>query len=288
MNFQRPSRPNWKLPDGARIAVSVNLALEAFRHKSQLTLEARPGKTDHFSLSYAEYGARAGIWRILDLLDELGLKASMSINGKAAELYPDAVRATAQAGHEVVGHGWENDVLNEDANPEGERAEIRRVTAAITEAAGVRPVGWTSPGSAGSENTLDLLVQEGYIWNGDQANDDLPYSVPTRNGPIMILPRVNMPQNDLIMWAKANNPPSVIFESFKDTFDELYSEGVKGSPKWVEIVLHAHMGGRPTLIPTVRRCIAYARQHEGVWFPRKGDVARWAAQVDGVDLGERA
>ncbi len=288
MNFQRPSRPNRKLPDGARIAVSVNLALEAFRHKSQLTLEARPGKTDHFSLSYAEYGARAGIWRILDLLDELGLKASMSINGKAAELYPDAVRATAQAGHEVVGHGWENDVLNEDANPEGERAEIRRVTAAITEAAGVRPVGWTSPGSAGSENTLDLLVQEGYIWNGDQANDDLPYSVPTRNGPIMILPRVNMPQNDLIMWAKANNPPGVIFESFKDTFDELYSEGGKGSPKWVEIVLHAHMGGRPTLIPTVRRCIAYARQHEGVWFPRKGDVARWAAQVDGVDLGKCA
>ncbi|MEO3388706.1 polysaccharide deacetylase family protein [Mesorhizobium sp. CAU 1741] len=287
MNFQRPSRPNWKLPEGARIAVSVNLALEAFRHKSQLTLEARPGKTDHFSLSYAEYGARAGIWRILDLLDELGLKASMSINGKAAELYPDAVRATAQAGHEVVGHGWENDILNEDANPEGERDEIRRVTAAITEAAGVRPVGWTSPGSAGSENTLDLLVGEGYIWNGDQANDDLPYSVPTRNGPIMILPRVNMPQNDLIMWAKANNPPSVIFESFKDTFDELYSEGVKGSPKWVEIVLHAHMGGRPTLIPTVRRCIAYARQHEGVWFPRKGDVARWAAKVDGVDLGER-
>ena len=287
MSFQRPARPNWKLPDSARIAVSVNLALEAFRHKSQLTLEARPGKTDHFSLSYAEYGARAGIWRILDLLDELGLKASMSINGKAAELYPDAVRATAEAGHEVVGHGWENDVLNEDGDPERERDEIRRVTAAITEAAGKRPVGWTSPGSAGSENTLDLLVAEGYVWNGDQANDDLPYSVATRNGPIMILPRVNMPQNDLIMWAKANNPPGVIFESFKDTFDELYAEGLRGSPKWVEIVLHAHMGGRPTLIPTVRRCIAYARQHEGVWFPRKGDIARWAAELDGVDLGGR-
>lgn len=287
MSFQRPTRPNWKLPDGARIAVSVNLALEAFHHKSQLTLEARPGKTDHFSLSYAEYGARAGIWRILDLLDELGLKASMSINGKAAELYPDAVRATADAGHEVVGHGWENDVLNEDGDPEREREEIRRVTRAITEAAGKRPVGWTSPGSAGSENTLGLLVAEGYVWNGDQANDDLPYSVGTANGPIMILPRVNMPQNDLIMWAKANNPPSVIFESFKDTFDELYSEGTKGSPKWVEIVLHAHMGGRPTLIPTVRRCIAYARQHEGVWFPRKGDIARWAAELDGVDLGGR-
>jgi allantoinase len=288
MSFQRPTRPNWKMPDGARIAVTVNLAFEAFRHKSQLTLEARPGKTDHFSLSYAEYGARAGIWRLLDLLDELGLKASMSTNGKAAELYPDAVRAVAMAGHELVGHGWENDVLNDDGDPDAERDEIRRVTAAITEASGgIRPVGWTSPGSAGSANTLGLLVAEGYVWNGDQANDDLPYSQATANGPIMILPRVNMPQNDLIMWAKANNPPSVILESFRDTFDELYREGERGSPKWVEIVLHAHMGGRPTLIPTVRRCIEYARQHEGVWFPRKGDIARWAARLDGVDLGSR-
>lgn len=279
-----PDRGNWHLPDNARIAVSINLALEAFRHKSQLTLEARPGKTDHFSLSYAEYGARAGIWRILDLLDEIGLKASMSINGKAAELYPDAVRATADAGHEVVAHGWENDVLNEDGDPAKELDEIRRVTAAITEAAGTRPYGWTSPGSAGSENTLDLLAGEGYIWNGDQANDDLPYSRMTKNGPMMILPRVNMPQNDLIMWAKSHNPPSVILESFKDTFDELYREGLKGSPKWVEIVLHAHMGGRPTLIPTVRRCIEYARQHEGVHFARKGDLARWAAKLEGLAL----
>jgi len=26
----------------------------------------------------------------------------------------------------------------------------------------------------------------------------------------------------------------------------------------------------------VRKCIAYARQHEGVWFPRKRDIAEWA------------
>ncbi|BCH29342.1 hypothetical protein MesoLjLc_12720 [Mesorhizobium sp. L-8-10] len=284
MSIGPNSRRDWHLPDGARIAVSVNLALEAFRHKSQLTLESRPGKTDHFSLSYAEYGARAGIWRILELLDDLGLKASMSTNGRAAELYPDAVRSVAEAGHELVGHGWENDVLSEDVSPDAELVEIRRVTEAIEKASGQRPVGWTSPGSAGSENTLELLAGEGYLWNGDQANDDLPYSRQTANGPMIILPRVNMPQNDLIMWAKSHNSPSVIWEGFKDTFDELYREGERGNPKWVEIVLHAHMGGRPTLIPTVRRCIAYAREHAGVWFPRKGDMARWAARLEGLNV----
>ena len=153
----------WEWPKGAKIAMSVNLALEAFRFKSQYTQEGRPGRKDHFSLSYAEYGAKAGIWRILDFLDESGLKGSMSTNGKAAELYPDACHAVADAGHELVGHGWENDMLTDEENPDAERDEIRRVTKAITDASGTRPVGWTSPGSAGSANTLNFLAAEGYF-----------------------------------------------------------------------------------------------------------------------------
>jgi hypothetical protein len=26
----------------------------------------------------------------------------------------------------------------------------------------------------------------------------------------------------------------------------------------------------------VRKCIAYARQHEDIWFARKRDIAEWA------------
>lgn len=278
----------WAWPGQAKIAMSVNLALEAFRFRSQYSQESRPGRPDYFSLSFAEYGGRAGVWRILDFLDEVNLKGSMSINGRAAELYPDAVRATAEAGHEVVGHGWENDVLTDDASPEAELDEIRRVTKAITDAAGTRPVGWTSPGSAGSKNTLDLLAKEGYIWNGDQANDDLPYVRQTAAGPMVLLPRVNAFLNDLVMWIFPKNSTQVIWESFKDTFDQLYAEGTAGSPKWIEIVLHAQFAGRPTGIPVMRKCIEYAKQHEGVWFARKGDIARWTLEREGAKSSKAA
>lgn len=79
----------------------------------------------------------------MHLLDEVGLKASMSTNGLAAERHPGAVRAAAEAGHEIVGHGWVNDILMQADDPEGEVAEIRRCTRALTEASGVCPVGWT-------------------------------------------------------------------------------------------------------------------------------------------------
>ena len=273
---------DWAWPDGAPLALSIGLAFESFEYKSQYSHYSEPGKKDHFSLSYADYGWKAGVWRLLDLLDGYGLKVSMSTNGRAAEDHPNVVQAATAAGHEIVGHGWVNDILMQDDDIETEIAEIRRVTAALTDAGGVRPVGWVSPGSTGSSNTFDILKAEGSLWHGDDASDDLPFLTETEHGPIVSMPRINIPANDLIQWIFPTNPPDIMWNSFKPTFDELYAEGVGGRPKWIEMTLHCHMAGRPTLIPAIRQCLDYARGHDGVWFARKCDIAQWALDRETV------
>jgi hypothetical protein len=65
----------WEWQNDVKIAMSVNLALEAFRFKSQYTQEGRRGRVDHFSLSDGEYGAKAGIWRASRLRPAQGLLA---------------------------------------------------------------------------------------------------------------------------------------------------------------------------------------------------------------------
>jgi peptidoglycan/xylan/chitin deacetylase (PgdA/CDA1 family) len=272
----------WSWPGGARIAVSFNMALESFVRASQVTLEKTSNKIDHFSLTYAEYAYKAGAWRLLDLLDEYKLKGSVSTNGLTGERHPKVVRAFADAGCEIVGHGWAQDVLARDDDPAAELAEMRKVTEVLTEAAGTRPVGWVSQGSAGSVNTLDFLAQEGYLWNGDDMSDDLPFVKDTKHGPMVILPRVNLPSNDLWMWATARNPPEYMFQNFTATFDQLYREGRAGSPKWAEMTFHAHMGARPTLIPVARQMLDYARKHKRVWFARRRDIAEWTMKREGV------
>jgi len=283
MPRQREQR-EWSWPNGAKIAVSVGLALEEFKFSSQYVQVPRPGRPDPFSLSYGDYGRRVGIWRLLDLLDEFGVKGNMSTNGLAAERHPQVVRAVADAGHEINAHGWVNDQLPDYKEPDGLRNEVRRCTKALTEAAGVRPVGWTGPGSAGTDETYATLVEEGYIWNGDEAADDLPYLKPTHAGTMIMLPRTNMFNNDLGMWVVPRNPPGIIWDAFKDTFDVLYSEGVDGYPKWTELTLHAHMAGRPTLIPTIRKCLRHAQDHAGVWFAPRREIARWTVEREGVAL----
>lgn len=271
----------WRWPQGQKIAMSVGLALEAFAFHSQFqTKENKPGKVNRLSLSYADYGWKAGVWRLLDVLDRYGMLGNMSVSGKAAELHPDVVRAVVDAGHEVNGHGWVNDIVVDENDPDAERDEIRRCTQALAEAAGTRPVGWTGPGSTGSSNTLGFLKEEGYIWNGDDASDDLPFIQETGRGPIVIIPRINSPHNDLTMWLQPKNPPSIIWDGFRNAFDQLYAEGEAGAPKWIEITLHSHIAGRPPLQPVIRQCFEYARQHGDVWFARRRDIAEWTLELE--------
>lgn len=275
---KRPRFPReWNWPGNAKIAFSIGVPFEAFEKQSQVNFVASRGQLDRFSLSYGDYGWKAGIWRIMNILDEFGLKSSISANGLAAERHPDIIRTFAQDGHEVLGHGWANDVYAKDAGPEQERAEIARCTAVLTETTGgIRPVGWTSPGSSGSEVTNELLAEQGYIWVGDDASDDLPFVQQTKSGPFVTLPRTNIFTNDIAAWIFPSNPPSVFWENFKDTFDQLYQEGVDGAPKWLSMTLHCHMAGRPTMSNTIRKCLDYVRQHEGVYHCRSRDIAEWA------------
>ena len=268
-----PARLTW--PAGERIAMSIVVAFEAFNYASQLKLRPGPPKEpDPASLSFAEYGPKTGVWRVLDLLDREGLKASFHTSGLAAERWPLTLAEVHRRGHEIVGHGWTNDNLGESFSLEQERADVHNTIAAIEKATGEKPVGWSSPGSKGSAEKLHVLVDESDIrWLGDDASDDVPFLRKVGNKTIVMMPRNNFPANDLLLWTIPSNPPSVYWESFKDAFDCLYQEGVDGSPKWIEIVIHCHMGARPGLNQSIRKVLSYAKGHSGVWHARRCDIA---------------
>ncbi|HUJ29052.1 MAG TPA: polysaccharide deacetylase family protein, partial [Myxococcales bacterium] len=136
----------WSWPKGEKVALSVGLAFEDFENASQYKTDVPFGKKNHFSLSFGDYGWKVGVWRLMETLERYSITSNVSTSGRAAERHPEVCAALVKAGHELGGHGWVNDVLAGDDNPEAELTEIRRCTKAITDASGgVRPVGWTSP-----------------------------------------------------------------------------------------------------------------------------------------------
>src|SRR5437016_2677217 len=80
-------------PNGARIAVSASLMLEAGGqnlYRSDALVGPMPeGYFDLVTNSWFEYGAVEGIPRLLELFDKHGVKATSFMVGTAVEKHPD-------------------------------------------------------------------------------------------------------------------------------------------------------------------------------------------------------
>lgn len=260
------------LPNKAKIAVSFFVALESFIKYSQYR---RGGdKPDYASLAYGEYGGKVGIWRIMDVLNKHGVKGTIDTNGLAAQKFPDVVKELHRAGHEIVGHGWANDIPLDLLSPENEKAIIQNTLQTLASFTGERPIGWVSPGHRITEYTFKFLVEEEILWSGDMPGDDIPCHRDIGGKSLVIMPRLDY-ANDLGLIFNPKNPPRVYFESFKTAFDRIYAEGEEGSPKLIDALVHAHIGGRPNMIGVFEQCILYAKGFTDVWFCTKGEIAKW-------------
>jgi peptidoglycan/xylan/chitin deacetylase (PgdA/CDA1 family) len=181
-------RPRIEWPDGKKICATLTVAFEAFTRGGHFK-KAKGLEINLVSLSHANYGGNAGIWRILDVLERNKVRATVDVNGLAVEKWPDAVKALHQAGNEIAGHGTTNDIQMTDLTPEKQREEIRAVNRIVKEAIGCQPVGWVSPGGHHTRETLGILADEGYTWCGDQCDDDLPYVVEVDGKRMVIIPK---------------------------------------------------------------------------------------------------
>ena len=174
-------------PNGARLAVSVVVNYEEGSEYSQAMGDAtQEGLTEfgNYPLpegyrnlameSMFEYGSRAGVWRILRLFEETGIKSTFYACAVAFEQNPEVARAVVAGGHEVCSHGyrWE-EVFR--LSREEEREHIRLAVESFERTCGKRPVGWYCRFGP-SVHTRELVVEEGgFLYDSDAYNDDLPY-----------------------------------------------------------------------------------------------------------------
>jgi allantoinase len=265
--------PPIQWPNDAKIAVSFFVAFETFEKYSQYR-RSEDGKPDYASLAYGEYGGKAGIWRIINVFSRTGVKGTIDTNGRVAEIFPDAVKELHAGGHEIVGHGWVNDIPLSSLDEQQEKELIKRTLDALASVTGKRPVGWVSPGHRINEHTFENFVDAGIYWTGDLPGPDIPQHRMINGKPLVIMPRLDY-ANDLSLIFNAKNPARVYFDSFKTAFDYLYAEGQAGSPKLIDALVHAHIGGRPNIIGVFEECIHYAQRFKDVWFCTKGEIARW-------------
>jgi len=150
-------RPSFRWPSGGGLAVYVAINLEHFAFGEGLGAELAPGGPQPDVLNYAwrDYGNRVGIWRILEMLDALGLPASVLVNTSLYDYCPEVIAAFRARGDEIVAHGQTNSVRQGSLVEDAQAALIAQTTRAIVAAEGSAPTGWLGPWISESATTPD-------------------------------------------------------------------------------------------------------------------------------------
>jgi allantoinase len=267
-------RKPFKWPGDATLAVWFAPNVEVWQYDSAFGVGITPNPTNYvpdvFNYAWREYGMRVGLWRLADVFDAAGVKATVALNSQVCEVYPKAVEEMKKRGWEFMGHGTTNSNTLAGLDPQVERDTIRGILKTIEQATGKRPRGWLGAGLIETYNTLDILAEEGVVYCGDWNNDDQPVAMKVKSGKMYGVPYCNE-INDIPLYIRKGYTGEQYLRSVIDQFDVLYSDSRK-QPRVMGIPLHPMISGQPLRIKYLEKAIAHMKEHQGVWFTTGSEI----------------
>jgi len=264
-------RPAIAWPGHKRIALWITVPIEFFPLDAP-TLPVRPlggldrGYPDFWGYSNRDYGTRIGVYRIMRVLDALGLRATAAVNAVVATHYPRIIEEIVRRNWEIVANGIDmGHVHHGKLELEKERELIQRARDTLSKSSGKRIAGWHSPGHSESTNTLALLAENAFEYVTDWANDDLPYMMKTAAGPLCAMPLTHE-WSDRVLLLQHNLTIEDYEAQVLHAFYRLCAEAERyESGRILSLSISPWITGYPHRISALERILAKVLDTESVW-----------------------
>jgi peptidoglycan/xylan/chitin deacetylase (PgdA/CDA1 family) len=278
MSANKPAKNLW--PNGARLAVSISMMFEGGGQAisgsgGPIPEPIKDGVPDLPTNAFFAYGYYEGIPRALNLFDKHGIKVSSFMIGKAVENAPDLAQEIARRGHEVAAHGrtWQNSYF---LPRDEEKKFIADSVEMIQKVTGQRPIGWNAYWLRNSVHILETLQELGFLYHIDEPSHDEPFIIPVKGKDFVTVP-YTFHMNDISSFPFEGYNPMAYEQALKDEFDQLYEEGATRR-RMMLIGFHDRINGHANRIRMLDRFLTYAKSHDGVWFGRKDEIAKWVLE----------
>ncbi|MGH7766667.1 MAG: polysaccharide deacetylase family protein [Candidatus Binatia bacterium] len=261
-----------KWPNDARIALMVAPNIESFHIDKTLPGAPSAYLPDVTNYALRDYGSRIGVFRMMEVLDKHGVRATVLLNSDVCAHHPAIIEEGNRRNWEWLGHGVTNNIRMTQYPPEEERAVIRQIRDTIAAATGKAPRGWLGPGGGDeSFNTLDHLAAEGFDYVCDWGVDDQPVAMRVKSGRMIGIP-YQQGLNDIRTMYREGTAPKDWLQMVCDQFDTLYAEGAT-QPRVMTLPLHPFVIGLPFRIKYLDEALQYICARDGVWKATGAEIA---------------
>lgn len=271
MEFQQQNK--WS--DGSRLVVSVSMQFEAGGQpknaESPFPQNMQKGYADLPAETWYQYGYKEGIPRMLDNWDKHGIKVTSHMVGSAVLQNPELAKEIVQRGHEAAAHGmnWSSQYA---MTYEEEKKFIKAGADAVKSVTGFSPVGYNANWLRRGENTLKILQELGFTYHIDDLSRDEPFVIQVNKKDFAVVP-YTIRCNDIVLIEGKNFSSDQFFNQVKAEFYQLYAES-EFKRRQLSISFHDRIGGTPQMVKTTSELLNYIKQHKGVTFKRKDEIAK--------------
>lgn len=261
------ARPKLEFPDGKRLAFYVGLNIEHF----YIDIPGM-GSTripDPISHGVRDYGTRVGIWRLMELFDEVGVRASGIINSDVCTRYPQIIEAGIERNWAWIAHGQTNSIMQSGMKLEEERTFLNDMISTLDAALPSRPKGWLGPGLTETFETPGLLREFGFTYLLDWCCDDQPFAL---NVPGMISVPYSIDVNDIALALGGTHTGEEYERIVMDQFEGLLADSAD-TGMVMALPIHTFIVGQPYRFKYLARVLREICSTEGVWVCTSDDIA---------------
>ena len=267
-------------PGGAKVAVGLSFDVD-----TEPVWIGFQGQTSPSYMSRGEYGARAGLPRLVTLLAKHDVPASFFIPAMTMELHPDVVETVkSDPRHEFGFHSFvhENPL---SLTADQERAVYDKAMQTHINMVGKKPTGFRSAAWDLTPATIGIVQDMGFVYESSMMADDRPYELVSQGTPTGL---VELPVEWIlddwpyfqISWPfghVALRNAGDVYSIWKEEFDVAYDEG-----SVYILTMHPQVMGHRYRVAMLDRLITYMKSKPGVWFATHEDIARYAKEQAGM------
>ena len=262
-------------PEGARVAVSLSFDVD-----TELVWLENQDIQSPSTMSRGEYGARAGLPRVLALLKKHDIPATFFIPAMSMELHPEVVPMIQQdPRHEFGFHSYahENPLK---LNAADERAAYEKGLKIFVAHVGTRPKGFRSAAWDLTPATIDIVKSLGFVYDSSMMADDRPYQLISegQDAGLIELP-VEWILDDWpyfqLDWGAGQvsmRNADDVYSIWRDEFDVALEEGTM-----FILTMHPQVIGHRYRMRMLDRLIEHMKSKPGVWFATHVQIANYVA-----------